>query len=236
MRVSSWSLGDAIGRLVQRSVLKVLDHPAVQAVVEQGQPVVAVLEAARECALSNVDDEAARAELQQRLPEDHEVVDRAVQLLAGRRSNYWDDRAYRILHACLDDTAVQAIDLAFHDAFLAEARLGRRPLREAFDELAALEPRLRDARLRRVVAPAARRSGWGLSGSEILVGRWAADCHPMLSTDLAEDVVSTYQELTRDRSRLDAEPSTPFIERQPIPMEGFPRFLGAIDPRPRAID
>jgi hypothetical protein len=29
-----------------------------------------------------------------------------VQLLADRRSNYWDDRAYRLLHACLDDTVV----------------------------------------------------------------------------------------------------------------------------------
>jgi hypothetical protein len=234
VRVSSWSLGDAVGRLVERGVLKVLDHPTVQAVVEQGQPVVAVLDAARECALRNVDDEAARAELQQRLPDDHEVVDRAVQVLADQRRNYRDDRAYRILHACLDDTAVQAIDLDFRDAFLAEARLGRRPLLEAFDELAALEPRLRDPQLRRVVA--ARRSGWGLCGSEILVGRWAADCHPVLSTDLAEDIVSTYQELAHDRPRLDAEPSTAFIERQPVPMEGFPRFLGAIDPRPRATD
>jgi hypothetical protein len=83
---------------------------------------------------------------------------------------------------------------------------------------------------------AARRSGWGLSAREILVGRWAADCHPVLTTDLAEDVVSTYLELTRDRQTLDGEPSTPFIERQPIPLEGFPRYLGAIDPRPRATD
>jgi hypothetical protein len=87
-----------------------------------------------------------------------------------------------------------------------------------------------------VVARGARRSGWGLSGSEILVDRWAGDCHPVLCTDLAEDVVSTYLELTRDRPTLDAEPLTPFIERRPIPMEGFPRFLGAIDPRPRATD
>ena len=108
--MSSWSLGDAVGRLVERGVLKVLDHPTVQAVVEQGQPVVAVLDAARECALSNVDDEAARAELQQRLPDDREVVDRAVHVLADRRRNYRDDRAYRILHACLNETAVQAIE------------------------------------------------------------------------------------------------------------------------------
>ncbi len=55
-----------------------------------------------------------------------------------------------------------------------------------------------------------------------------------LDTDLAEEVVSEHRAAIGEGQGADDQPSTPFLDREHTPVEGFPRFLFVEDPRPRA--
>jgi len=223
-----------VGRQVQAALDKVFEAPEMQAAVQRGERLLAVAAIAREIARSELDDATACAQLRERLPADHEPAYDALERLATGRNSFVDDRAFRLLRAALYDTPVRPIDPALRGQFLAEERLGRQSLTDAFEQLAALEPRLRDKRTRRVIDPRARRSGWGISKTEILVGRWAESPHAILNTDLAETVVSMYRALDDAALGPGAGSSTPIFDREDD-TEGFVRFL-AEDPRPRATN
>jgi hypothetical protein len=185
-------------------------------------------------ARSDLDDTTACARLSERLPADRELARGVVERGTHHRTSYVDDHAYRLLCASLDECQVRPIDPAVREQFLAEAELGRRSLTDAFERLAALDPRLRDEALRHITVPRTGRSGWGISKTQILVGRWAGSPHPILNTDLAEEVVSQYRAVIGEGLRPDDQPSTPFFDREHTPVDGFARFVFAEDPRPRA--
>ncbi|MGO9900563.1 MAG: hypothetical protein ACLP0J_12880 [Solirubrobacteraceae bacterium] len=225
---------DVTGQWLDKSINAFFERPDVQASVERGQRLTDVAEQAREIARSDIDDTTACDQLSKSLPDDRELARDVVELLAERRTSYVEDRAYRLLCASLDGCLVRPIDPGVREQFLAEAELGRRSLTDAFEVLAALEPRLRERALRRIVVGRKGRSGWGISRTQILVGRWARSPHPILNTDLAEEVVSEYRAVIDEGPGADDQPSTPVCDREPTPVEGFERFLFAEDPRPRA--
>ncbi len=227
---------DVTGQWLDKSIGSLLERPEVQASVERGQRLIAIAEQARKIARSDIDDTAACDRLTESLPDDRELARGVVELLAVGRTSYVDDRAYRLLCASLDGCHVRPIGPGVREQFLAEAELGRRSLADAFEELAALEPRLRETDLRRIVDPRTGRSGWGIGKTEILVGRWARSPHPILNTDLAEEVVSEHRAAIGEGQGADDQPSAPFFDREHTPVEGFPRFLLVEDPRPRAND
>ena len=195
--------------------------PEVQAAIERGDRGIAVAETARKIASSDLDDVIACRWLRARLSNDRDLAREVAEYLAGRRTTYLDDRAYRLLNAVLDDTSVRPIDAADQDQFLAEAQLGRRSLTGAFEELAALEPRLRRAVTRRIIGSA-----------EKLVGPWADSPHMILNTELAASVVVTYRSATKRGRRLDADSSTPFFARKDRVGDGRYPHRGASRPRP----
>lgn len=59
------------------------------------------------------------------------------------REGFDDDRVYRLLYAVVHSCKVPEVDPARREEFAAQDRLSRRPLREAFADLADRAPRLR---------------------------------------------------------------------------------------------
>ncbi|MGZ4201105.1 MAG: hypothetical protein ACXVRH_03490 [Thermoleophilaceae bacterium] len=166
------SLLSRIGRAIERRM--------------EASPGAVYVSGARDIAWSPASDEEARDELarrvdlRERLEDDRTAISDAVEELGRKRESFIDDRAYRLLSAAMTGSAVRPIDPAMADLFRREEQLGRMPLKEAFEQLAALQPRLRDAK----------------ETSE-LVGYGAGDADPLLRSDLAASVVSLYGKAMR---------------------------------------
>ena len=133
-----------IGRPVKKALDEFVETPQAQTAIAQAKRQMAVVKIARAAAGSPAEDELACTDLRERLPEDAEAVSGATKHLAALRTSYLDDRAYRLLTAVVEAMPVRAIDPVVRDQFLAEAKLGRMPLEDAFEYLASLEPRLRN--------------------------------------------------------------------------------------------
>jgi hypothetical protein len=72
-----------------------------------------------------------------------DVLAAAIESWRARR-DFLNDRAYRLLVGVRDGGTVPAIDAARREQFAREEELGRLPLPEAFAQLAATRPELRD--------------------------------------------------------------------------------------------
>ena len=160
--------------------------------------------AAREVAYLRDDDDAARdelikrTELRPKLESDGAGVWDAVEWLGRDRGDYIGDRAYRLLTAAVAGLPVRPIDPAVSDLFAREERLGRVPVEQAFEELAALEPKLLEVRSRLTAAAApvngptlwpSREASEALRG---VVGVAATSADPLLQTDLAHSIALHY--------------------------------------------
>jgi hypothetical protein len=227
-------LGRVIGRRITKALDDVAQTPEGREAIERGHRQMAVAESAREVAGTGLDDDAACAELRRRLPEDLQAARGAINHLAALRTSYLDDRAYRLLTAAVDDTAARPIDPAVREQFLAEARLGRMSLPDAFVYLVELEPRLGDEATRRAEARPGRRRGPSVGRSDpVVVGAWAQSPHPVVNTDLAANVVQEYAAVIRGGRAADEDP-TPFFERKKRSFTGSFALFGKGDTRPRA--
>jgi hypothetical protein len=122
--------GKALGRRIDEAFEEARQDPEVQARRERGERIMAVTQAAREVASSDLDDASACTALRERLPHDEDAIRAAADRLRGIRTEYLVDRVYRLLSAVLDNAPVRPIDPAVADQFLAEAQLGRRSLIE----------------------------------------------------------------------------------------------------------
>jgi hypothetical protein len=182
-----------LGRRITKSVDASANTPEGKAAIECGHRKMALAERARQIAGTGLDDEAAREELGALLPEDGETVGGAIEHLAGMRTGYRDDRAYRLLSAAATGAPVRPIDPAVLELFSAEARLGRMSLNDAFDYLVSLEPRLPTLLARKVP-----KQGWSRSSEPILVGPGAEATHALVGTDLARHVVSEHAIARKD--------------------------------------
>jgi len=224
-----------LGRAVGRRIAKALDDAAHthegKAAIERGERRMALARTAREIAGSGLDDDAACAELRERLPGDPEPARDAIEHLGALRTSYLDDRAYRLFTAAVNDTPVRPIDPDVREQFLAEARLGRMSLTDAFAYLVSLELRLGDLHERRSQDAARKRSGFsfGRSGPE-LVGPLAESADAVVNTDLARSVVVEYLAVTRDARGGEQDP-TPFFERKRRMFSGTFRVFGKTQPR-----
>lgn len=214
-------LGRTIGvRMAQR-----LDEwearPDVQRMLERRQAAWELADMARAAAGTGATDEEACGALGERLPEDHCLVALATRDLAAERTSYLDDRAYRLLTAAALPGPVRPIDPHVRGLFEAERALGRRSLTEAFETLAALEPRLRDEVAREWESCAA----WTRTAHDgapppnergrrpTLTGMYAGGTDPLLHSELASVVTREYAIVTRGGRLPDPDP-TPFFERE----------------------
>jgi hypothetical protein len=224
----------AIGRRIQKSLLESAQTPEGQAAIERGRRRWLVMETARTIAGRELDDQAALVELGEVLPGDQDSAREAIVELAEHRNSYLDDRAYRLLTAVVDGTAVRPIDPAVRDQFLAEAQLGHMSLGDAFEQLVSLEPRLGEF-VRRQSEGSPPKQGWSRTkdGSELhLVGRFAESPYDLVKTDLASSVVREYVGAGAYGSAPRDDP-TPFFERRKH-TGGFTFALFEKDTRPRA--
>jgi hypothetical protein len=109
-----------------------------------------------------------------------------------------DDRAYRLLAAVAADSPVAPIRPELAELFAREEALGRIPMQQAFEQLAEIEPGLRD--LSRQAAAAANSGGsedWGLPKdlrervNDLLDGGARSD-DALLHSNLATSIVEQY--------------------------------------------
>jgi hypothetical protein len=226
-------LARAVGRRIGKALDEFAQSPEGRAGIERSHRFMAVADSAEEIAGRDADDVTACAQLRERLPEDRETVHEAIDQLGGLRTSFLTDRAYRLLTAALDGTPARPIDPAVRDQFLAEARLGRMSLTDAFQTLLELEPRLHDRLVRGPEEPHTTRSGWRIESEPRLVGAWAESPHPVLNTDLAARIVSEYFVATSKGRSADTDP-TPFFERKKQTWGGSFALFGKGDTRPRA--
>lgn len=101
-----------------------------------------ICRAAMRHARSTLDDEAARAMLDQEVGDRRASVGAAVDALRRDRFNFLGDRAYRLLDAVARVTPVDVIAAENLTLFAREEELGRTRMDVAYSRLAELEPRL----------------------------------------------------------------------------------------------
>jgi hypothetical protein len=195
---------------------------------------MALADAARAIAGRIPDDVPACAALGESLPEESEVIGGAIQHLAALRTNYLNDRAYRLLTATVNQAPVRPIDPTVRDQFLEEERFGQMSLAGAFARLASLEPRLLTEAPAPPIdraLPRKRRSSWGRSTAP-LVGPSAGRAHAVVNSELAQDVVREYRHAAATGRLRDDDP-TPFFQLKRRTFGGTLFVIGP-DPRSRA--
>lgn len=107
-------------------------------------PSAYALNAAVATAKRDVSDGEALAELHAQLAHIAPEALTQASFACQARSDYIDDRAYRLLTAVRDGGPVMPVPTERRSLFEQEARLGRQPLARAFEELARAEPRLKE--------------------------------------------------------------------------------------------
>jgi hypothetical protein len=229
-------LGRRIGVRMAQCLEEWQSRPEVRRMLEREEAAWELADAARAAAGTGAADEEACAALRRRLPPDHGLVATAMNDLARDRTGYLNDRAYRLLTAAAVPAPVRPIGPDVCERFEAERALGRQSLTDAFETLAALEPRLRDEAARiweshaleMQAAREGKRTPRERRRRAALTGRHAEGADPRLRTDLASLVTCEYAIVTRGGQCPDADP-TPFFEREHHAMVGF-----GDDSRPRA--
>ena len=193
-----------LGWIVERAADYAVAHPpSSPEALEHARVLKLSVEISRAAlgqAASSADDETAVATLRGDVSEGGAAVREAIKYLGDPRDNFLYDRAYRLLTAAVDGGPVRPIDPTIGDLFLAEERLGRLPLRDAFAYLAQTEPRLLD--VEREISE--RRSEFLMDSSqdemirvvlnriERLVGFSARDNGWLMRSDLTQAVVFRY--------------------------------------------
>jgi hypothetical protein len=154
------------GRAAWQRILQSPHSREIQRQHRLANPVVTV---ARLLSGSPADDEEVAGRMRRRV-KDPEAVQLALHELQPRRTDFLDDRAYRILEAVGTGQPVAPVDPAFEENFRAQERLARLPLKEAYASLADLAPGLR------------------LLEARVADGRWRADARdPDLGLDAYVD-------------------------------------------------
>ena len=209
-----------IGKLILR---RIESSPRVQQEQARHERLWPFVAAARDAAYSRDGDEDARNELIRRtdlrskLETEAAGVWDAVEWLGRDRGDYIGDRAYRLLTAAVAGLPVRPIDQAVAELFAREEHLGRQPLEQAFEELAALEPKLLDVRSRLTAArPPAnqstkQRSPQAIDALKGLVGVTSASPDPLLKTDLAHSIALQYLTVVTTGAP-DGERTTPYFD------------------------
>ena len=218
---------------MQAFVDEAMRNPEIRAQIEQQHRAMDVAQLAIRAARGSAQDHDACDGLADQLAADPLTVNQAVDHLAALRTDYLGDRAFRLLTAARDRTDVRPIDPAVRDQFNDEARLGSVPLDRAFEELAALEPRLQSY--------AERLSGQRSHDPQAimaeinesrLIGFSSSSPHLLLHSDLAVEIVHDYLQAQSDPSLLEGD--TPVFERRQRTWVGT--VLAPDDPRRRATN
>lgn len=220
----------AIGRQVASWVDRRMNTLGAQAAVERSKRVTGLLRVVERVAGSDLDDEAASARLREQLPEDRELVDSVVRVLADSRTSYLGDRGYRLLTSAVDGAPVRPIDPVVADQFLAERQLGRMSLSDAFGYLVSLERRIADELARRAdEEDNSKRHSHTTGSGGPLFGPGAESPHVVMNTDLASEVVREYAAVTRN-GRMSDKDLTPYFEREKQ-TSGVSFYFGVSRPR-----
>jgi hypothetical protein len=160
-----------------------------------------VCRAARHQALTNHDDEHAKAVLECKVSACDEVIGDALEVLGKSRRGFVDDRAFRLLDAIRRKGAVEAVAVENEALFSREKDLGHASVARAFAQLSEMEPRLLEvarSAQRQLAAgttsPKAttRRKCVSSAGLRALVGPGAHHPDPLMRTELAMSIVSQY--------------------------------------------
>lgn len=154
----------------------------------------ALVRAAFRLALSRLSDEEAAQQLRQEVQKHRRGRQAALRVLAGGRSEFDSDRAYRLLRAVVKKTPVDPSPTTMRDLFASEEALGRLPLEDAFSRLEQLEPAL--SRLRpnedRAIPEISQNSDAAKISVSTLLGPLAHHTNPLIRSQLALSVASQY--------------------------------------------
>lgn len=123
----------AVERRIHARADRVFQDPAARAGWERHQRAMDHLaDVAEDVASRGMTDSEAHDRVAAQLLADREVIDQTIAHLASQRTSYLMDRAFRLPTAARDHDEVRPIDPRVRDQFLAQARIGRLPLEEAF--------------------------------------------------------------------------------------------------------
>lgn len=175
---------------------RVRQSPAYQEIERRNRLANPIVTVAQVLAGSPADDETLARRLKARF-KDPEAAEFALQQLERNRSNFLDDRAYRLLYAAARGGPVPPVDIRAEASLKSQERLARLPLREAFASLAELAPGLRTLEAR-VTNGSWRDDKQGTDvdayvtdrTSEILKG--GSDRDPVLASAVAQFIAQQY--------------------------------------------
>jgi hypothetical protein len=198
------SLGARLGKVILK---RIESSPAVQERMARSERTMPVTRVAHRVAYGSLDDEAAKLSLREQLDVEPEVLDEALADFHSR-DDYINDRVYRLLASVATDTEVAAIPTERVELFAEEEAIGRIPIKQAFDRLAEIEPRLLD--LERQMLNASQKNQ--PERCELprhvreqlshLVGGGVSDVHGLLHTTLATSIVHQYLQILAGNTRL----------------------------------
>jgi hypothetical protein len=209
-----------LSRLFTAAVKRIEASRGYQAVAEQHERTEPFERAARGLAYSTLSDDEACARLREWIGTVDDVVWEAVESSARSRGDYVHDRAYRLLSAAANYTLVEPIDPASADLFREEENLGRLPLGEAFDLLAAREPKLAQLRSEAELEAATRPPEGRQQGhrdrngkvQRILIERRCHADDPLLGTLLARLLAAEYLRAISNVGPPPRDVTTPFFQ------------------------
>lgn len=194
----------------------------VKAWNERLERVSVVSRAAHSAAVSELEDEQAKAwlaaQLAERAPSEEALMQALEHAERDRRFGYLADREYRLLAAAIVDANVDPVPVAHQRLFGEEGELGRMPIADAYSRLARLEPGLLDleSHVRSLPAPASADDLQKLPNDVLreryeIFGRMRESPHEILRTGLASSVASQYLQILR-RGVGDAECRESYFE------------------------
>lgn len=196
-----------VSRRLGKAVLKRIEaSPRVQAQIARSERTAPVTRAAHKAAFSSLDDEAAKTKLGEQLKAEPHVAEALAHF--HRPDDYIGDRAYRLLAAAAADTPMEPIPPARAELFAQEESIGRMPIEQAFQKLAAIEPGLLGLQGQ---AEAVAKNGDPRSCNlpkhikeplHRLVGGGSRNLHEILHTNLATSIVHQYLETLAGNTRF----------------------------------
>jgi hypothetical protein len=210
-------------RLIDRGTRAAADRaraiPQLREIERHARLAAPVITATELLARSRLDEETAAMRLRARL-DDPDATRFALEGLRRTREDVFGDRAYRILYAAANDTAVPPVDPMMKQAFQAQERLAHLPLREAFGSLAERAPELRDIETQIVNS----RAGDGDLHryvhdrlDEVLTVP-AAERDSILDRAVARVIAERYLFVLADRPKREGELDSPLIDDRDVPI------------------
>ncbi len=210
-------------RLIDRGTSAAADRaraiPRLRELERHARLAAPVIAATELLARSRLDEETAARRLRTRL-NDPDATRFALEGLRRTREDVFGDRAFRLLYAAANDTAVPPVDPTMKEAFQAQERLAHLPLREAFASLAERAPELGDIAAQ-IVNRRTEDGEQSQSAHDRLDDVFNASAvrrDPLLGSAVARDIAERYVGVLAGAPERQGELGSPLVDDRDVPV------------------